>query len=81
MGSARHGGLFDALYSLVALLKSGEWDTYRTFFVGAMFLVEGTLDEATLFFRHFLFDESIFVYIVRLLSFITKSRFILVNPQ
>lgn len=41
MGSARHGGLFDALYALVSLLKSGEWETYRFFFVGAMFLVEG----------------------------------------
>lgn len=38
--SARHDGLFDTLYSLVALLKSGEWETYRQLFIGAMLLVE-----------------------------------------
>lgn len=57
-GSARHGGLYDSLCSLVALLKSGEWDTYRIFFVGAMFLVEGTNGESTLLFGHFLFYDS-----------------------
>lgn len=47
LGSARHGGLFDTLYSLVALLKSGEWEIYRQLFIGAMLLVEGTSEEAT----------------------------------
>jgi hypothetical protein len=46
LGSARHDGLFDTLYSLVALLKSGEWETYRQLFIGAMLLVEGTSEEA-----------------------------------
>ena len=45
--SARHDGLFDTLYSLVVLLKSGEWETYRQLFIGAMFLVEGICEEAT----------------------------------
>lgn len=47
LGSARHDGLFDTLYTLVALLKSGEWETYRQLFIGAMLLVEGTSGEAT----------------------------------
>lgn len=47
-GSARHDNLFDTLYSLVALLKSGEWEAYRQIFIGAMLLVEGTHERLTL---------------------------------
>ncbi|KAG0625577.1 hypothetical protein M758_2G066000 [Ceratodon purpureus] len=47
--SARHDGLFDTLYSLVVLLKSGEWETYRQLFIGAMFLVEDILSVASFY--------------------------------
>ena len=45
--SSLHDSLFDTLYSLVALLKSGELETYRQLFIGAMLLVEGISEEVT----------------------------------
>lgn len=47
--SARHDNLFDTLYSLVALLKSGEWEAYRQIFIGAMLLVEDVLSVASFY--------------------------------
>lgn len=39
---SRHGVFFEALGSLLSLIRSGARDSYRQFFVDSMFLIQGT---------------------------------------
>lgn len=38
---SRHGVIFETVGSLLSLLRTGERDAYRQFFIDAMLVVEG----------------------------------------
>lgn len=60
--SSRHGVIFETVASLLSLLRTGEREAYRQFFLDAMLLVEGMYTYSHFFVIVKLVHCSLFVY-------------------